>query len=162
MKDIIINIKNVTRKATVSTDILGVVGENLQGNFIVDFTDEFVDGMCALEFQLPDGTCGYILMNKDVGKKMYSVPVKSSLLNKAGTVALQLKITQNGESDEVPIFKSNIFKLLVDESINAEVEKPDEYAEWIDIANSKLAEIDERIAELQKIYDEIRRENINK
>ena len=54
---------------------------------------------------------------------------------------MQVRITV-GTGSDIPVWKSNIFYLKVDEAINATTTIPEEYAEWIDIANEKLNEID--------------------
>ena len=63
---------------------------------------------------------------------------------------IQLVLTQSGEN--VPIFKSEKMKFIVDSSINATEEvDPDEYISWIDIANEKIAEINECIRETNNL-----------
>ncbi len=161
MKDIVINIQNSSRKVLVNNDVLGSVGENLQGNLIVDFVDEFINGHCSLDCQLPDGKCGCIEMTQDAKNKIYIIPVKSSLLQTAGTISLQIKITEHGEDDEIPIFKSEIFELIVNESINATQEIADEYEEWINIANEKLAEVEDAITKTEQLSEEVTQKTAN-
>ncbi len=151
MKDIIITVNKKTRKVKLNTDILGVVGENLQGQFIIDFDNELIDGACFLLCGKPDGESGYIAMTKDASKKIYTAPIKSSLLTQTGNIFLQVKITQNSIDDEIPIFKSVVFSMAVESAINAETVIPEEYPDWEEVANAKLAEIDKALEDVSAL-----------
>lgn len=149
MKDIKIKINGTNSYVFLEDDTLGISGENLQGKIIFEFTENtFVDGIGYLETKLSDGTTGYLMMNK-VGET-YQVEIKSSLLAQRGLITLQLRITQVQNGEEIPAFKSKTFFLNVLEAINAVGEMPDEYPEWIDIANAKLVEIDNLDIEANK------------
>lgn len=148
MKDLRIKIESKTRKVFPDGDILGISMENLQGSIICYF-DEFVDGTAWLEIQMPDRTKGYLAMEK--AGETYVLPIKSSLLKQAGLINMQLRITQGENIEEMPVFKSNMFFTKVKEAINATSEIPDEYPEWIDIANMKLTEIDNLDISAEKI-----------
>lgn len=137
MKDIEIKIKKETRMVEINKYILGNDGENLQGNFVFTF-DEFVDGQARLEYQLQGEKYFIVLDKKDY---TYQTPILS-VLTKRGQIDMQLVITEGTNEDEIPIFKSNIFYLTCNASINAEIEQPEEYEEWIEIANTKLNQID--------------------
>lgn len=154
MKNIIANIQNNSRNVFVNNKILGSVGENLQGNLIVDFAEEFISGHCSLDCQLPNGKSGSIELTQISKDKVYSVPIKSALTQAAGTISLQIRITEVGE-DNPPIFKSEIFTLTVLESIGATEEIVDEYKDWITIANEKLAEVEEAIARLDQTTESL-------
>ena len=148
MKDIRIKIESKTSKVFPDGDILGISMENLQGNIICYF-DEFVNGTAWLEIQMPDRIKGYLAMEK--AGETYVLPIKSSLLKQAGLINMQLRITQGENIEEMPVFKSNMFFTKVKEAINATSEIPDEYPEWIDIANMKLTEIDNLDISAEKI-----------
>lgn len=150
MKDIIATIKNTSRDVVVNNSMLGSVGENLQGNLVVDFSDEFISGHCSLDCQLPNGKCGCLQMTQNATDKTYSIPIKSALLQSAGTILLQIRITENGKDTETPIFKSEIFELSVIESISANDELADGYEDWITFANKKLAEVEVAIAKTEQ------------
>lgn len=152
MKDIFATVNNNTRQVKLSRTILGVKGENLQGNIVVDFEKEFVDGYCYLMYQAPNGDKGHITMEQDRYKRIYTVPIKSCLLENVGEVELQVKITLAGEGD-IPIFKSEKFYASVKDSINAEVEMPDGYQDWFDEANELLASLKGASGELTGIYN---------
>ena len=155
MKDIFINIKNKTRKVSISNEILGIVGENRQGSIVIDFDGEFIDGTGWLEVQSGDSK-GFIVLEKNGTNKTYSIPIKSSLLTTAGEIKLQIRVTQNKVVDETPIFKSEVFKLLVFESINAVEEIPDKYPEWIDIATAEINEMGNKIKTFDKEITEVK------
>ena len=139
MKDIQIKISKETRKITeLSRTVIGNDGENLQGKFVFSFDDEFVNGQPRLEYQIED-TKAYIPLTKE--DETYTIPIRS-VLTKEGKLYLQLVITEGTQEDEIPIFKSNVFYVVVNESINAELIEPSEYPSWLDLANAKLNQID--------------------
>ena len=135
MKNIEIKIFKETRMVELNKFIIGNDGENLQGNLVFTF-DEFVDGQARLEYVI-DGNKNYIVLEK-VGET-YQVPILS-VITKKGQIDMQVVITQGTE--DVAIFKSNLFYLTCNASINAEIEQPEEYMQWIEVANAKLNEID--------------------
>lgn len=135
MKNIEIKIFKETRMVELNKFIIGNDGENLQGNLVFTF-DEFVDGQARLEYVI-DGNKNYIVLEK-VGET-YQVPVLS-VITKKGQIDMQVVVTQGTE--DVAIFKSNLFYLTCNASINAEIEQPEEYMQWIEVANAKLNEID--------------------
>lgn len=147
MKNIEIKITKSTRYVDIEneTQKVGNEGENLQSNLIFSFTDSFVDGQARLEYTI-DGESRYVTLDK-IGET-YQTPVKSEMTKK-GAVDMQLVITEGTEENEIPKFKSNVFYLPYGSSINAEVEQPEEYEEWIDVANTKLNQVDNLDIELQ-------------
>ena len=147
-KDIIITANSKTSRVDLPTSRLGLNGENLQGNIIVKFSDEFVNGNTILEIQR-DNEKYYLTMQKE--NESYYLPILSSLLTNPTTIIMQIRITEGTSITDTPVWKSNKFYLKVEESINAEITIPEEYPEWIDIANAKLNEIDESIQEVDNI-----------
>lgn len=150
MQDNIIKVSKKTRMVYVSNPALGNDAENLQTNLVFQFKDEFVNGTARLEYSTADGT-GYVMLQKH--DDSYVIPVKS-ILTKEGQNNFQLIITEGSDPNSIPIFKSNIFYLWVGESINFCPESPEEYPQWIDVANTKLNEIDETIEDVEKRTDE--------
>ena len=147
-KDIIITANSKTSRVDLPTSRLGLNGENLQGNIIVKFSDEFVNGNAILEIQRDDEKY-YLTMQKE--NESYYLPILSSLLTNPTTIIMQVRITEGTSITDIPIWKSNKFYLKVEESINAEITIPEEYPEWIDIANSKLNQIDNLDIDAEKI-----------
>ena len=139
MENINITINKATRKVNLPKSVIGNDGENLQENLIFSFDDEFVNGIARLELLKPDKTKSYIMLEKI--DETYQLPVKS-VMTKNGKLSMQLVITEGTDDEEIPIFKSNDFYVIVNSSINAEIEQPEEYPEWIDVANIKLNEFD--------------------
>lgn len=138
-KDFEIKVESTTSFVYLNKKVAGISYENLQGNFIVKFLDEFVDGIAWMEYD--DGTnSGYLAMTK-VGET-YTLPILSSVLKKIGEIRLQIRITEGIEPEDAPVWKSNAFNVEVKEALNTTIEIPDEYPQWIDIANAKLNEID--------------------
>lgn len=154
--DVIIKIQKSTRLVDLSTYSLGNENENLQGNLIFEFRDEFVDGTARLEFS--DGTNKeFVIANKE--NNSYIVPIKNELTKRKGNILMQLVITEGTNENEISIFKSNVFTLNIEQSINADSEAPDEYESWLDIANTKLNSIDEAIQEANNLNVEATKEN---
>lgn len=157
MENINIKINKKTRMITeLPKSTLGNDGENLQENLVFSFDDEFVNGTARLELLKPDKQKSYIMLEK-IGET-YQLPVKS-VITKTGKLDMQLVITEGSNYEEIPIFKSNKFYLIVNSSINAEIEQPDEYPQWIDVANTKLNEIDEAILETSNLDIDVNKED---
>ena len=147
MKDIEIKISKETRQVDLSKYVIGNDAENLQGNIVFTFTDEFVIGQARLEYETSDTKAYLPLIQKE---ETYVMPIKS-VITKQGQIYMQLVITEGIDEEEIPIFKSNVFYVVVNESINAEIEQPDEYQTWIEIANTKLNQIDNLNIEVEKV-----------
>jgi len=159
MKDIEIKLSKETRKAKLSKYVIGNDAENLQGNIIFTFPtqfenevieNEFVDGQARLEYEI--GGEKFYIPNLQKENESYIVPIKS-ILTKEGQVYMQLVITQGTDPDEIPIYKSNVFYVVVNHSINAEIEQPDEYETWVEIFDTYLNAIDNINIEMEKIED---------
>lgn len=147
MNNINIVINKQTRKVNLFKSVIGNDGENLQENFVFTFDDEFVNGTARLEL-IKNGVKSYLLLTKV--DNTYQLPVKS-VITKGGRITMQLVITEGTNDEEIPIFKSNEFYVVVNSSINAEIEEPDEYPDWIDIANTKLNELDNIDIDIEKV-----------
>lgn len=143
--DVKIKVNTENRQVYFNDNFLGVNAENLQSDLIFEFDGEFVNGSPRVEVEL-DGSKYIITEISKVGNT-YVMPIKSSLLTTT-QIYMQLVITESGDS-EIPIFKSRRFYLIVEESINASTELPDEYEQWIDIANTKLNQVDNLNIEMQ-------------
>ncbi len=156
MENINILVNKKTRMTFISKNVIGNDGENLQENLIFSFQDEFVDGTARLELIKSDKTKSYIMLTKI--DKTYQLPVKS-VITKIGKLDMQLVITEGTNDEEIPIFKSNKFYLVVNSSINAQIEEPEDYPEWIDVANTKLNTLDEAITESSNLDIDINKVN---
>lgn len=132
-----INIKVLSNSMVILNDktVLGITGENLQGKIIFNF-EEFVDGVAWLEIEKETGEKGYIQMTKE--NETYTLEIKSSLLNQAGYLYMQLRITQDENVNGIPVFKSKKFYVEVLNAINATATIEDDYPNIIDIVNNKL------------------------
>lgn len=136
--DIVIN-KRTRMIQDISKKVIGNDGENLQENLVFSFDDEFVDGQARVELQMPNKEKSYLILEKI--DETYQIPIKS-IITKTGKLNMQLVISEGIDEEEIPIFKSNIFYVIVNSSINAVEETPEGYSQWIDIANTKLNQID--------------------
>ena len=139
MENFNIKINKKNRQVDLPKNTIGNDGENLQENLVFSFDDEFVDGQGRLEIIFPNKTKNYINLTK-IGET-YQTPVKS-VMTKTGRLDMQLVIDEGTDENSVPIFKSNDFFVIVKKSINAVEEAPEGYAQWIEIANAKLNQID--------------------
>ena len=148
MKDVIIKISGDSQ-VYLNKKTLGISGENLQGNIVFQFTNEFVNGIAWLETEMPNGEKGYLECYKKDNE--YYLPILSSLLKQVGNITMQLRITKDENINGIPIFKSNKFYLEVKEAINSITTIPEEYPQWIDIANAKIIEIDESLNDMQEV-----------
>lgn len=112
-----INIKVLSNSMIIlDKTILGINGENLQGKIIFNF-EKFIDGVAWLEIEKENGEKGYIQMTKE--NETYTLEIKSSLLNQAGYIYMQLRITQDENVNGIPVFKSKKFYVEVLNAINA-------------------------------------------
>lgn len=155
MENINIKINKLTRQVNLSKGVIGNDGENLQEKLIFQF-DEFVNGTARLELIKQGETASYIMLTKV--NETYELPVRS-VITKAGKLNMQLVITEGTDDEEIPIFKSNVFYVIVNSSINAQIEEEEEYPQWIDVANTKLNEIDEAIENASNLDIDVVKEN---
>lgn len=139
MENIFATISKQTRKVYLSKSVIGNDGENLQEKFIFSFNDEFVNGTARLEIKKPNKEKTYIMLTKV--NNTYELPVKS-VITKAGRLDMQLVITEGINDEEIPIFKSNTFFVIVNNSINAETIQEEDYPDFIDRAEAKLNAMD--------------------
>jgi frataxin-like iron-binding protein CyaY len=154
--NVLIEINKRTRQVFLTNSVIGNDGENLQEKLVFSFNDEFVNGTARLELIKPDKTKSYIMLTKV--NETYEIPVKS-IITKGGRLTMQLVITQGTDPNAIPIFKSNKFYVVVNSSINFLIEEPDEYPQWIDVANTKLNEIDEAIQEASNLDIDVNKED---
>ena len=149
-KNIIVSVNAADGSVYTNEQSLGISGENLAGQIIVEFFNgEFVDGTASIEIERGDEK-GFIEMTKDVDTKTYRLPIKSSLLSTVGEIKAQVTITQTKKGTEIPVFKSKIFTLTVGEAINATATIPEEYPTWLETANAKIAEMDALMADMEE------------
>ena len=117
MRNIVITVTADSSEIKTNTSEIGVAGENLQAQFIIDFDDKFIDGTATLEYQKASGQKGLINLTKS--DSTYSAVVSKDLTDEQQSIKFQVKIVQATTTAGTPIFKSKIFELLVAESINA-------------------------------------------
>ena len=146
-KDKLITINSKTSEVFFDNGVLGIDGENLQGKLIFSF-DEFIDGVARLEIELPNGNKSYAMMTKE--NETYTLPIRN-FLTKNGKILLQIVITEGMEDESPIVFKGKTFYFVINSSINAEIEEDSSYDQWIDVANSKLLEIDDAIEEANNL-----------
>ena len=116
-------------------DFIGVAGENKVEQLVFKLT-AFIDGIATLEYQKDDGKTDFITL-PNPENEAYILDVKNELLKDTRKIYMQLHIT----TANVEVFKSKIFPMSVLEQIGATTEAPEEYEEWIDVANAKIQEM---------------------
>lgn len=149
-KDIIVSVNAADGSVYTNAKSLGINGENLGGQIIVEFFNgAFVDGAAKLDIQRGD-EAGYVEMTKDANTKTYRLEIKTSLLAVVGVIRMQVNITQTKKGEEIPVFKSKVFELNVEESIEASAVIPEEYPTWIETANAKIAEMNALMDDMEQ------------
>lgn len=106
MKDIIINVDSMSHKVNFPDEFLGIGYENLQGNLIFQFDNNFIGGQARLDISI-DCESGMI-PNLTPYENGYILPIKSSLLT-GSNVLMQLVI------DEISLTQ---YSLTTDTEIN--------------------------------------------
>lgn len=148
MENIKIKINKKSRMVDFTKRIIGNDMENLQANLVFEFEDEFVNGSARLEYEL-NYEKHYILLEKV--DNTYIVPIKN-VITKEGKIYMQLVIVEPSENEEeIPVFKSNVFYLVCNASINAITEAPEEYVYWLDLIQEKIAEVDNIDIDAEKV-----------
>ncbi len=132
-KDIQINVNSETNQIVASNDTLGITSENLQGKIIFK-PQPFVDGACRLYIEGK----GSILMDKQ--EDCYTLDILSSLLEDS-SIDICFKITEPENEKGIPKFVSKIMHFRILDTIESDEEIPDQYPSWIDVFDSKIAEI---------------------
>lgn len=116
MDDVIITVDNDKRSVAVNPRTIAICGENLQGRFIVEFSDSFVGGISHLDFLIcSTGEKKYIPLTLEESNTYYSCDIESPITEHAGKIKMQLVVYQ----DNGGVFKSSIFEVYVEEGINA-------------------------------------------
>ena len=149
MKNINVKVNSSNSYIYLDKSVLGINAENLQGDIIFEFVEDFIDGVAWLEIKKPSGETGYIGLEKV--EETYTMPILSSLLEETGSITMQLRITEDENEKGIPVFKSNIFYLEVLEALNTTEEIPEEYPTWIEIADAKINKINKAIEEVENI-----------
>lgn len=147
MEKIFISVEKTSRMVSLTKKYIGNDLENLQQELVFKFTDSFVEGSARLEYQI--GSNKYHIPMEKVGES-YTVPIKN-VITKEGKIEMQLVIVQVAEDEEIPVFKSNVFEMYCNKSINANEEAPDDYEYWLNIIEEKLAEMDEALEQVDRI-----------
>ena len=146
-KDKLITVNSKTSEVFFDNGVLGIDNENLTGNLIFKFSDEFIDGTARLEIQIGDNK-SYTMLSKE--DESYTLPIKN-FLTKTGKVYMELVITSGTDPENPIVWKSNIFYLIVNKAINAEIEEDENYTQWIDEAEARLNVLDASITQANNL-----------
>lgn len=144
MKDLIVKVHE-NGQVYLYKNILGYQGENKARNIVIQM-DSFIDGVAILEIEQNDNKY-YLTMEKV--EETYTLPILNSMLT-TDIIKMQLRIT----IDEETILKSEIFELIIEESIEAEGTIPEEYESWLDTANAKIIEMETLMNDLEQKVEE--------
>ena len=121
-------------------NFLGIAGEN-EIEQIVFKLSAFIDGEAILEIQKynKENKLEKYFISLEKQEESYIFNIKNSLLDVAKPINMQLHITTANKE----VFKSKIFEMQIYGAIDATETVPEQYAEWIDVANSAIAKISE-------------------
>lgn len=111
MKDIVISVCAGNSDTITTKPILGVKGEHLQSRFVIDFSDEFIDGTATIEYKKMSGAKGSLELTK--GDNVYTGIVRNEMTDETPTIKCQLKVVGASTPNGIPIFKSKVFTLTV-------------------------------------------------
>lgn len=143
MKDVIIKIYP-NGQVFLADNNLGYVGEHISRNLVIKM-EEFIDGVALLEIEKEsDEKPEKEVLTLDKQENTYILPIYESLLT-AKEIKMQLVIM----IDEKVIFKSEMFKFKVGNSINA---KDREFLE--EYANN-VFKIEEKIKEVNNLLEDL-------
>lgn len=147
MDKIYIKVDKKTGMVYLDNTVIGRDNENLQQELIFSFENGFVSGSPRLEYKIANNK--YHIPMKIDGEN-YKTPVKN-ILTKEGRVEMQLVVVQIAQDEEIPIFKSNVFYMYCNKSINAQEEAPDDYEYWLDVLQEKIVEMDQALTEVDNL-----------
>ena len=121
-------------------NFLGIAGEHKIEQIVFKLS-AFIIGEAILEIQKynKENKQEKYFINLEKQEESYIFNVKNSLLDVAKPIKMQLHITTANKE----VFKSKTFEMQIYEAIDATETIPEEYAEWIDIANSAIAQMHE-------------------
>lgn len=121
-------------------NFLGIAGEH-EIEQIVFKLSAFIVGEAILEIQKynKENKLEKYFISLERQEESYIFNVKNSLLDVAKPINMQLHITTANKE----VFKSKIFEMQVYEAIDATETVPEQYEEWIDVANSAIAKMSE-------------------
>lgn len=147
MDKIYIKVDRKTGMVYLDNTVIGRDNENLQQELIFSFENGFVSGSPRLEYKIANNKYHIPMVIDD---ENYKTPVKN-ILTKEGRVEMQLVVVQIAQNEEIPIFKSNVFYMYCNKSINAQEETPDDYKYWLDVLEEKIVEMDEALEEVDNL-----------
>ena len=147
-------LNTVTRECSADSNFLGFEGENQANVLDFSFSDKFIDGTAVLNIKRGKDV-GFVSVDK-VGNG-YQLPVKSSLLSQVGDITFQFVVTTPSGT----IMKFDSFVMTVEDAIDTDVPLPEEYPTWVEMANTKLAEIDAAVARANATSAQILQDKAN-
>jgi hypothetical protein len=149
-----ISLNTVTRECIADSNFLGFEGENQANVLDFSFSGERIDGTAVLNIKRGKDT-GFVAVDK-VGNG-YQLPVRSSLLSQVGDITFQFVITTPSGA----IMKFDSFVMTVEDAIDTDVPLPEEYPTWVEMANTKLAEVDAAVARANATSAQILQDKAN-
>lgn len=147
MDKIYIKVDKKTGMVYLDNTVIGRDNENLQQELIFSFENGFVSGSPRLEYKIANNKYHIPMV---IDGENYKIPVKN-ILTKEGKVEMQLVVVQIAQNEEIPIFKSNVFYMYCNKSINAQEEAPDDYEYWLDVLEEKIVEMDEALDQVDNL-----------
>ena len=130
-----ISLNSATRKCVADSSFLGFEGENQANTLVFSFADGFIDGTAVLNIKRGKDI-GFVAVDKM--QQTYELPVRSSLLAQIGDVEFQFVLNKADGT----IIKFDSFIMTVEDAIDTDAPLPEEYPSWVEMANTKLSEVD--------------------
>ena len=149
MDKIYIKVDKKTGMVYLENAVIGRDKENLQQELIFSFENGFILGSPRLEYKI--GNNRYHIPMERIDET-YVVPIKN-ILTVEGKIEMQLVIVEQEQDEEIPVFKSNVFYVYCNKSINAQEEAPDDYEYWLDVIQEKIVEMDNIDIDIQTVDD---------
>ena len=147
MDKIYIKVDKKTGMVYLENTVIGRDKENLQQELIFSFENGFILGSPRLEYKI--GNNRYHIPMERIDET-YVAPIKN-ILTVEGKIEMQLVVVEQEQDEEIPVFKSNVFYMYCNKSINAQEEEPDDYEYWLDVIQTKLADIDAALEQVDNL-----------
>lgn len=146
MNDIIIKVNTSTGEAFKTNDFVGNYNQNLQNKLKFEMSEKIV-GVAWLEYEISNHKYYTEMQEYENG---YYIDIKSALLV-SPQLKVDLLITESETPSGVPKFVSTIVTLKVNNTINAEVEEPEQYPTWFELASDKILQMENLNINVEKV-----------
>lgn len=152
-KDVIINVRTSDSAILNDGKVIGISGENYQGNLIFSL-DKPIEATGTILIN-KDGTNYQVAATSANSNTEYYIPILNSLLVSSGKIYLQLRLTEqsvvDGQTVHIPVFLSEIATAIIPSSIDVAIGILEEYPDIstvVDELRGEVATLDTHVGEL--------------